>query len=151
MAYNLRPPGLDQLGLVRTVYQYCEEFSEKNGIGIDFFAAGLDDLKIPFDTEINLYRIIQEGLWNIKKHADAAHVIVRLVASFPNIILRIEDDGKGFDVKTRLLATSNEKRMGLRSIQERVSLLKGKMRIQSRPNEGTKIYIEVPHREENRV
>lgn len=151
MAYDLRPPGLDQLGLVRTAYQYCEEFSEKNGIRIDFFAAGLDDLKIPFDTEINLYRIIQEGLWNIKKHADAAHVIVRLVASFPNIILRIEDDGKGFDVKTRLLETSNEKRMGLRSIQERVRLLEGKMRIQSIPTEGTKIYIEVPHKEDNHV
>jgi len=151
MAYDLRPPGLDQLGLVRTAYQYCEEFSEKNGISIDFFAAGLDDLKIPFDTEINLYRIIQEGLWNIKKHADAAHVIVRVVASFPNIILRIEDDGKGFDVKTRLLAASKEKRMGLRSIQERVSLLEGKMRIQSRSTEGTKIYIEVPHKKESCV
>jgi len=151
MAYDLRPPGLDQLGLVRTVYQYCEEFSGKTGINVDFFAAGMDDLKIPFDIKINLYRLIQEALWNIKKHADAAHVTIRLVASFPTIILRIEDDGKGFDVEDRLVAASNEKRMGLRSMAERVSLLKGKMRIKSRPAEGTKIYAEVPFKEKNYV
>ncbi|MDH4206157.1 MAG: PAS domain S-box protein [Desulfobacteraceae bacterium] len=150
MAYDLHPPGLYQLGLVHTIYQYCEEFSEKNDIDIDFFAAGLDDLKIPSNTEINMYRLIQEGLWNIKKHAEAAKVTIKLVASFPNIILRIEDDGKGFNVKERLTAASKEKRMGLRSMEERVSLLNGKMKIQSRPKEGTKIFIEVPYKEKNR-
>ncbi|MFH2219002.1 MAG: PAS domain-containing protein [Pseudomonadota bacterium] len=149
LAYDLRPPGLDQLGLVRTVYQYCEEFSEKNGVRIDFSAAGLDDLKIPFDTEINLYRLIQEALWNVKKHADAGHVAIRLVASHPDIILRIEDDGKGFNVKERLVAASNEKRMGLRSMEERVSLLEGKIRIKSRPEKGTKILVIVPHSKES--
>ncbi|MBW2491424.1 MAG: PAS domain S-box protein [Deltaproteobacteria bacterium] len=150
MAYDLHPPGLYQLGLVHTIYQYCEEFSEKNELDIDFFAAGMDDLKIPSNTEINLYRLIQEGLWNIKKHAEAAKVTVKLVASFPNIILRIEDDGKGFNIKERLTAASKEKRMGLRSMEERVSLLNGKMKIQSRPNEGTKVFIEVPYKEKKR-
>ena len=79
-----------------------KNFLEKNGINIDFFAAGLDDLAIPNNTEINLYRLIQEALWNIKKHADATNVTIKLVASFPYIILRIEDDGKGFNVKDRL-------------------------------------------------
>jgi len=144
MAYDLRPPGLDQLGLVRTAYQYCEEFSEKNNIQIDFSAAGLGDLRIPFDTKINLYRLIQEALWNVKKHADAGHVVIRLVASHPNIILRIEDDGKGFDVRERLVAVSNTERMGLRSMEERVNLLHGRVKIQSRPGEGTKILVEVP-------
>jgi PAS domain S-box-containing protein len=150
MAYDLHPPGLYQLGLAHTVYQYCEEFSEKNEIDIDFFAAGLDDLKIPSNTEINLYRLIQEGLWNIKKHAHAAKVTIKLVASFPNIILRIEDDGQGFNVKERLAEASKEKRMGLRSMEERVSLLNGKMKIQSRPKEGTKVFIEVPYKEKKR-
>jgi PAS domain S-box-containing protein len=150
-AYDLHPPGLDQLGLVRTVYQYCEEFAEKKQINIDFFAAGMDDLKIPFDTEINLYRIIQEALRNIKKHADAANVILKMVASFPYIILRIEDDGKGFDIKERMVSTVKEKRMGLRSMEERVGLLNGKIKIQSRPAEGTKIVIEVPYKEINFV
>lgn len=149
MAYDLQPPGLDQLGLVRTVYQYCEEFSKKNGIKIDFFAAGLDHLNISSDTEINLYRIIQEALWNIKKHANAENITIKLVASFPHIILRIEDDGIGFDIKNQFVAALKEKRMGLRSMEERVRLLNGKMRIRSRLNEGTKIVIEVPFKEKN--
>jgi PAS domain S-box-containing protein len=147
MAYHLHPPGLYQLGIAHTAYQYCEEFSEKYGLDIDFIAAGLDDLKISPITEINLYRLIQEALWNIKKHANAAKVTIKLVASFPNIILRIEDDGLGFDVIKRLAQASKEKRMGLRSMEERVGLINGKMRILSRPNEGTKIFIEVPYKE----
>jgi PAS domain S-box-containing protein len=150
-AYDLHPPGLEQLGLVRTAYQYCEEFAEKNQININFFAAGMDDLTIPFDTEINLYRLIQEALWNIKKHAEAASVTLKMVASFPYIILRIEDDGKGFDIKDRMVSAIKEKRMGLRSMEERVSLLNGKMKIQSRPTAGTKICIEVPYKEQNHV
>ncbi|MGD9106346.1 MAG: PAS domain S-box protein [Desulfobacterales bacterium] len=151
IAYDLHPPGLDQLGLVRTIYQYCEEFAEKNRIKINFFAAGMDDLSLPFDTEINLYRLIQEALWNTKKHADAASVILKMVASFPYIILRIEDDGKGFDINDRMASAVKEKRMGLRSMEERVGLLNGKMKIQSRPTEGTKIFIEVPYKEKNHV
>jgi PAS domain S-box-containing protein len=147
MAYDLHPPGLYQFGLVHTAYQYCEEFSEKHQIDIDFVAAGLEDLKIPADTEINLYRLIQEALWNIQKHADATKATVKLVASFPNIILRIEDDGTGFNVRKRLAEASKEKRMGLRSMKERVGLLNGKMKIQSRPKEGAKIVIEVPYKE----
>jgi len=149
LAYDLRPPSLDQLGLARTIFQYCEDFSEKTGLSVDFNSAGMDDLRLDFDTEINLYRLVQEGLININKHADARQATIRLVASFPNIILRIEDDGKGFNVEDRLAAVSNEKRMGLRSMDERVSLLEGKMRIQSRPTEGTKIFIEVPYKKKN--
>jgi len=147
LAYDLRPPILDQLGLARTVFQYCEDFSHKNGVSVDFYSAGMKDIEIDFDTEINLYRLIQEGLNNIRKHADASHVTIRLVASFPNILLRIQDDGKGFDMEDRLVVALNEKRMGLRSMEERVSLLQGKMRIQSYPNQGTRILIEVPLKE----
>ena len=149
LAYDLRPPSLDQLGLARTIFQYCEDFSEKTGLNVDFNSAGMDDLRLDFDTEINLYRLVQEGLININKHADARQATIRLVASFPNIILRIEDNGKGFNVRDRLVAVSNEKRMGLRSMEERVGLLEGKMRIQSRPAEGTKIFIEVPCKKKN--
>jgi PAS domain S-box-containing protein len=147
LAYDLRPPGLDQLGLIQSVFQYCEDFSENTGLSVDFKAAGMDGLRVDPDIEINLYRLVQEGLNNIKKHAEADHVIVRLVASFPNIILRIEDDGKGFDVEGRLLRAFKEKRMGLGSMEERVSLLNGSLSIQSRLMEGTKIFIEIPFKE----
>jgi PAS domain S-box-containing protein len=147
LSYDLRPPSLDQLGLVRTILQYAHDFSEKTGLSVDFTSAGMDHLRLDFDTDINLYRLVQEGLMNIQKHADARHVSIRLVASYPNIILRIKDDGKGFDVKERLVTALNEKRMGLRSMEERVRLLEGKIRIQSRPGKGTKVLIEVPYEE----
>jgi signal transduction histidine kinase len=147
LAYNLRPAGLDQLGLVRTVREHCEDYSAENAIKVDFFSAGIDDLKLDFDTKITLYRLIQESLNNVKKHADASHVTVRLVGSFPNIVLRIEDNGKGFDVQERVVAAVNERRMGLGSMEERVALLHGKMRIESHPMQGTKIVIEVPRKE----
>jgi PAS domain S-box-containing protein len=147
LAYDLRPPVLDQLGLAQAVFHLCEDFSENTGLKIDFQAAGMDDLRVDPDIEINLYRLFQEALNNIKKHADADHVIIRMVASYPNMILRIEDDGKGFDVEGSLLKASSEKRMGLGSMEERVSLLGGDLRIQSRLMQGTKIRIEIPLKE----
>ena len=147
LSYDLRPAGMDQLGLVRTVYQLCEDFSEKNNLNVDFYSAGVKDLKLDFDTAINLYRLIQEGLNNIRKHARADHVIIRLVASSPNLILRIEDDGRGFDVDSRLAKALEEKRMGLSNMEERVSLLAGKMDIKSQIGRGTRIFIEIPWQE----
>jgi signal transduction histidine kinase len=107
----------------------------------------MKDLKLDFDTEINLYRLIQEGLVNIKKHADASNVTVKLVAAFPNIILRIEDNGRGFDVQKRLATITKEKRMGIRSMEQRVKLLQGEMEILSKPMQGTKISIKFPYKD----
>ena len=151
LSYGLRPPGLSQLGLVRTISRYCHEFSNENEMTVDFSSTDMDDLRLNFDTEINLYRVVQEALNNIRKHADAKHVIIRLTSSAPNIILTIEDNGKGFDPKKRLLSALNEKRMGLWSMEERVSLLNGIMNIQSAHMKGTKIFIEVPCNEENDI
>ena len=147
LSYDLRPAGIDQLGLVKTAYQLCQDFSQKNQVPVDFYSAGIKELKLDFDTAINMYRLIQEGLNNIRKHARADKIIIRLVASSPNIILRIEDDGRGFDVAGRLSTALKEKRMGLSSMEERASLLGGKMDIKSRIGRGTRILIEIPWRE----
>jgi len=144
---DLRPPGLDQLGLIRTVSHYCREFSGKTGVRVVFNSVGLDALELDGDMEINLYRLIQESLNNVKKHADAHSVTIGLNSSFPNIILRIEDDGKGFDLDDKAARALEEKRLGLQCMEERVKLLGGKMWIESHPNEGTKIFIEVPVKE----
>jgi len=149
LAYGLRPVSLDRLGLVRTVLQHCEEFSADTGIKVDFSAAGIEDLRLDPDTEIALYRLIEESLNNIRKHADATRAAIRLVASFPDIILRVEDNGKGFDVQSRSISAVSEKRMGLASMKERVLQLGGKMRIESREMQGTKIFIKVPVRNAN--
>ena len=147
LAYDLRPPGLDQLGLVNTLFVYCEDFGKNNGLKIDFIAAGLDDLVLDNDTQINIYRLIQEALHNVKKHAQAQEVTVRLVASSPNIILRIIDNGQGFDVKRWRAKSHTEKRMGLHSMVERVGLLNGTIDIRSRVGKGTGIIITIPIKE----
>jgi len=151
MAYDLRPPGLDQLGLVRTLYLYCEEFSKSSPVEIDFAAAGVDELSLEYETEINIYRLIQEALNNIKRHAEADRATIRLVASSPHIVIRIKDNGKGFDVNRRRKQALKEKRMGLQSMVERVRLLEGKIDIQSRPGKGSYIRIEIPVKERSIV
>ncbi|MBN1104656.1 MAG: PAS domain S-box protein [Deltaproteobacteria bacterium] len=147
LAYDLRPPSLDQLGLVQSMYQYCEEFSQKSGLAVEFTCAGMDELSLDSDAEINLYRLVQEGLINVRKHAEASHVFLRLVASHPDIILRILDDGKGFDVEERRRSLTRERRMGLRSMEERVRWLGGSIDVKSSPGKGTRIAIRIPHKE----
>jgi PAS domain S-box-containing protein len=144
MSYELRPPGLEDLGLVETVYQFCEDFTQMWGVPVDFQSAGLKNVKLDHDIQINLYRLVQEGLTNIRKHAGASRATVKLVSAFPNIIIRIEDNGRGFDVQQRASANHHEKRMGLRSMQERVKLMNGEMKLQSKPGQGTKVAIKVP-------
>jgi PAS domain S-box-containing protein len=147
-SYDLHPPSLKEFGLAYTVQQYCEEFASKNSLKVDFFSVGMDDLELDFDTEIAFYRLVQEGLTNIRKHAHASQVIVRLSASFSHIMLHIEDNGKGFEVNNRLAAALDERRMGIWSMEQRVAFLKGEMKIESDPMHGTKILIKVPHLDE---
>ena len=144
LAYDLRPPVLDEMGLVRALEIYCEEFSKNNGLKVEFQSAGIHKLTFDSNTEIHLYRLVQEGLNNIRKHAHATRATIKMVGASPNIILRIQDDGKGFDVKARQLKSDKEKRMGLQSMRERVKLLQGRMTIQSRPMKGTRILITYP-------
>ncbi len=144
LAYDLRPPALDEMGLVKALEIYCEEFSENSGLKVDFQSAGVHKLIFDSNTEIHLYRLVQEGLNNIRKHAHATRATIKMVGASPNIILRIEDDGKGFDVKARELVLDKEKRLGIRSMKERVNLLGGQMTIHSRLMEGTKIFIKYP-------
>jgi len=146
LSYDLRPPFLDQMGLVEAISNFCGSFSEAHGLNVHFNAAGMDNVRLNFETEINLYRLVQEGLNNIRKHAEAADAFVKLIAASPNIILRIEDNGQGFDVERRLEAATNEKRMGLRSMEERTFLLGGKMIVESLHLKGTKILIKIPQK-----
>lgn len=144
MAYDLRPPGLDQLGLVSTLGRFCEDFSDRHLIRIDYYSAGVSELNLTTDAEINLYRLVQEALNNIVKHADATHVTIRLITSHPTILLKIEDDGKGFDVKRRKEEAILEKRMGIQSMEERAALLDGTIRFSSQDFQGTRISVELP-------
>jgi PAS domain S-box-containing protein len=147
LSYGLRPPGLEEFGLLQTLATFCEEFAESTGLEVDFQTAGLKNSSLGSFIEINLYRLIQEGLNNVRKHAAAGRVMVKLVGSHPNIILRIIDDGRGFDVRARERALNAEKRLGLRSMKERVALLQGRMELRSRLGKGTSIHIRFPRQE----
>jgi two-component sensor histidine kinase len=146
LAYDFRPPGLE-IGLAPAVSMLCSDFSEKTGIRVDFIAAGVEKLQLEFDFQINLYRMIQEGLNNIHKHAHAAHAVVRVAAAYPHLLLRIEDDGCGFDMERRAREIDSEKRMGLRSLKERADLLGGVMAVRSVIGKGTRILFKLPCRE----
>jgi signal transduction histidine kinase len=144
LAYNLRPPGLDQLGLVSALYMHCDEFSRRTKIDVDFHAAGISTITLNAEMEINLYRLIQEGLVNVEQHARATQCYVRLVASYPHLIVRLVDNGVGFDVQERLDVATVEKRMGLRSMQDRATLMGGQLAITASPGKGTRIALEIP-------
>jgi PAS domain S-box-containing protein len=147
LAYDLRPPALDGMGLVRAVSMFCEEFAEKSGVRVEFSTSGVEEHALDSDTEINIYRLIQEGLNNIRKHASASLATVKLLMALKNLVLLIEDNGRGFDVAERIRFADHEKRMGLRSMKERVCLLQGRMEVQSRLMKGTRIIIKIPLRE----
>ncbi|MEJ2091686.1 MAG: cache domain-containing protein [Syntrophobacterales bacterium] len=147
LAYGLRPPILDSLGLTRALYQLCEEFTTRNGIKVNLLIAGIEEDKLDGNAIITLYRFIQEGLNNVRHHAQAKNVSIKLVSSYPKIILRLEDDGKGFDVIEQQSGTFLEKHMGLLNMQERVALLGGNMQIESQPEKGTHILVEIPWKE----
>lgn len=146
LCYDLRPPGLKEIGLIETLASYCDEFEEETGISVKFISVGLKDRAMDPFLEINIYRLVQEGLNNIRKHAAAEKAIVRLAGVYPNVILRIEDNGRGFDAEGRGQGGGGEKRMGISSMRERVNLLMGRMEIDSRPGEGTRIFIKFPFR-----
>jgi len=148
MSYDLCPPEIDQLGLVRAVAKFCEDFSEREKIEIDFSDLGVKEDLLDQEININLYRIVQEALNNIRKHAEATSVTIKMISSFPELMLRIEDDGKGFDIKNRKKAAFNEKRMGLENMKERVGLLSGEIGLNTKENKGTLIIVKIPYKEE---
>jgi signal transduction histidine kinase len=83
---------------VRAVERLCRDFEEKTGIRTSFLQTGMDGVSLDAETEINLFRVVQEALGNVRRHAKAGQVSVKIVESHPRIILRVEDDGVGFDV-----------------------------------------------------
>lgn len=144
LAYGLLPPALEQLGLAGTAFRLCEEYAARHGLRIDFTADGMDAVRLSFETRINLYRVLQESLSNACRHAAPSHITVRLIASYPHCLLRVADDGRGFDADSRLSRSLEEKRMGLWSMRERMRLLGGRLRIRTKPGKGTTITAEAP-------
>jgi len=144
LSLDLRPTMLDDLGLVPTLRWYIQNFSNRLDVCSNFEAIGMEE-KLSPQIETAFYRIVQEALNNIAKHAQADRVEVSLVKRDSRIYASIQDNGKGFDLEKVLHPETPERGFGIVGIQERVSLLGGQLEIQSRPGFGTLISIEIPY------
>lgn len=140
LAMNLRPVSLDRAGLVAAVEQYVESYRETYGVQVDVVADNFGSDRLPTDLEGMLYRIIQEALTNVARHAQAGHIGVVLTRRPAAIAAIIEDDGIGFDVEE----AARTSRLGLSGMKERAELLGGTLTIESRPGGGTTIFVEIP-------
>jgi two-component system sensor histidine kinase DegS len=141
--FNLRPSALDDLGLEAVVRRSCSEFQEDTGINTDFKIFG-DKMRMDSSIEVTLFRIIQEALSNIKKHAGAKNAVIKLETWKGLINLIIADDGSGFELNARTDDSAMEDHFGLMSIKERTELLNGSLNIESAPGRGTKLFITIP-------
>jgi len=144
LALELRPAALDDLGLVAALERYTHDYARKHGIRVDFHARDLDGKRLAPQEETALYRIAQEALTNVAKHAQAHNVSVLLDERNGATILIVEDDGKGFDAEAVLHSGPHAGRLGLLGMQERASLIGGRLTIESRPGAGTAGVVEVP-------
>jgi len=95
LSYNLMPSVLEDFGLIPAVQLLCEQFSRQTGIQVQFLPHGGDD-RFGADLEISIYRIVQEALTNIQKHASATSVELQIIASANSVRMTVEDNGKGF-------------------------------------------------------
>lgn len=139
----LRPYALDQLGLIAAIRAHVQTNLESAGIRVEFETKGLDRRLSP-ETETVLFRIIQEAIHNIVRHAEAKNVKIKLEVKTDKITAEVCDDGKGFNIESLSQAKDGTQRLGLLGIQERVSLLGGTFNIESSPEKGTRIQVEIP-------
>jgi two-component system, NarL family, sensor histidine kinase NreB len=136
LAVELRPKALDDFGLEAALERLTETFAEQTGLRVDF-VAGLGEKRVRPEVATALYRIVQEGLTNVAKHAQAHAVSILLTRKNDRVALVIEDDGNGFDPGGTVDG------FGLQGMRERVDLLGGTMRVESREGAGTTVAVEV--------
>jgi len=141
----LRPAILDHLGLIPALEWYIKDLSNRiPGLQINFQSTGFKKRLKP-ELEIVLYRLIQEGLTNVIKHAKAKRADILLALTHPQIVLSIKDDGDGFEEQENLTLAGRKKRgIGLWSMRERVASVGGTIHIRSRKGKGTVIRAELP-------
>jgi signal transduction histidine kinase len=140
MSMQLRPPMLDDLGLLPTLFWHFEHYTAQTNIHVTFQHTGLDRRFAP-DIEVTTYRIVQEALTNVARHAGVTRVSVRIGVHQQQLIVQVQDDGHGFDPQAvRVTASSS----GLAGIRERVNLLNGHVNIDAAPGNGVCLTVDMP-------
>ncbi len=143
LSLDLRPAILDDLGLVPALRWYLNRYASRLDAKIDLEVIDFDE-RPSAEVETVLYRVAQEALTNVARHAQASHVHIRLERKATTVTLLIEDDGQGFDTEEIMRYKGLPHGLGLLGIQERVTFLGGHVDIQSRPGRGTRLFIEIP-------
>jgi signal transduction histidine kinase len=138
LAVELRPAALDDFGLVPALERLRDTVSEQSAISVDV-QSSLGARRLPAEVETMLYRMVQEALTNVVKHADASRVTVRLSRSDTSVVLAIQDDGKGFEPQS-----ARDGGLGLVGMRERVALLGGRFVVEASEGAGAMLKAEVP-------
>lgn len=146
LAAGLRPSFLGEKDIEKKIKHYCEKMTADTSLKLDWNSAGFKDLDIDETTSITLFRIIQEALNNVIKHAEASRVSIRIISCHPFIRAIIEDNGKGFDLEAFFAGSSLESssHLGLVGMKERADLLGGGLTISSLAGRGTHLTAELP-------
>ncbi len=144
LALELRPSVLDDLGLAVALRRYVQDYAARFKTQVDLQIDRLDERRLAPEIETAVYRIVQEALTNVARHAQACHVSVLLEAHDGQLNLIIEDDGCGFDAAGVLRAGLAENRLGLYGMRERAELLDGALTVESQMGGGTTVYVRVP-------
>jgi signal transduction histidine kinase len=135
---------LDDLGLASAIRWAAQRHLEPLGVTARCEFSGLDERRLPAEVETALFRIAQEALVNVARHAEADAVLVQCTASASEVTIEIEDDGKGFDPAILSAPPDAGAALGLMGMQERVELLGGTIEIDSAPGQGTRVALRVP-------
>jgi signal transduction histidine kinase len=144
LAWELRPAALDDLGLHTALQNYAEKWSERSGIAADFHGGGLEQQRLPPEIETTVYRVVQEALTNVLRHAEAGRVSVIVERRRDHVLVIVEDDGRGFDVEEVSLAPGSGRGLGLLGMRERVALVGGTLNLDSSPGAGTTARARIP-------
>jgi PAS domain S-box-containing protein len=144
LSLDLRPSLLDDLGLVPALRWYAARQAQRTGVRVDVVTELHDHLRFPRELETAFFRIVQEALTNVARHAKASRVCVKLLRDQANLVLKIRDDGVGFDVNALRERAPSAATLGLQGMEERAHAVGGKFEIESSPLGGTEIRCRYP-------
>jgi PAS domain S-box-containing protein len=146
LAWELRPAALDDVGLNAALAAFVTEWASTQGVPAEFHDSTPAAMRLAPEIESQLYRIAQEALNNVSKHASARHVSVLLERRGDEAILIVEDDGNGFDVEAMSSPTRKHDGLGLVGMQERAALVGGRIQFESAQGKGTTLFVRIPTR-----
>lgn len=143
-AADLRPAAIDDLGLDRALEALAGDWGDRYGVQVDVQVTGERQARLPPEVEIVVYRVAQEALTNVLKHADAHGVSVVLDHAVGHFRVIVEDDGKGFDMQVFEQQRRGASHLGLSGMRERLARVGGAMMLESTPGSGTSVFIDIP-------